>query len=843
MGEANHNHRIRHRFRVIVSLLAILCILISLLLLAAGFYITVYLSSNYDDSIDVLLFGAAARRGATKIYYYNFSDRQRRVGELVELVGEKLHSPGNCIYVSYDAVPDNLKRAFIAIEDKRFGKHSGVDWLRTMKAAVNYIFGADSSFGGSTITQQVIKNITGKNDVSPQRKIQEIIWALDLETKLDKTEILELYMNIVNLSHGCVGVQAAANTYFSKDVSQLTLIECAAIAAITNNPYHYDPARFPEKNKARRDIILVEMYEQGYISEEEFSAAYGAELALDLSWYESFDGVNSWYVDMVVEDVIADLCAEYGYSREAASLMLYSGGLRIYTAMDPEVQSLLEEYYGNAGNFPDIPGENPFESAMIIIDPYTGDILGVAGALGGKTANRVQNYATTTRRPSGSTIKPLSVYAPALEAGIITSATVYDDVPVTFKNTGGGLSPWPKNYPPAYHGLTNIIRAIQESVNTVAVRVLMDLGERESFDFLVNKAGMSSLVERQTLSDGTQVSDIGLASLALGQQNFGVTVRELTAAYSMFVNNGVFSPPRSYIKVTDSAGNLLLANDYYNSGVRAISEETASIMTLMLQNVVSRGTAKAITLDEYVEVAGKTGTTQDNCDKWFVGYTPYFIGGVWCGHEYPQPLSGVPNNICFVIWDEIMTRLHERYVTSGEKPAGFNISPKIVGARCCADSGKLMTAACRTDPRGDRGVMCWFVSGEEPEERCDRHITVDYDIIGGGVACPLCPAENLIKVGMIKVERSFPTQVYVTDAQYVWRRLPAYVEPALHINQPFFYNLLKPNEYCGISNTTSQFNRYCALHGAKPPPGVTADTTITPETSRPWFSWPLWPPE
>ncbi len=225
MGEANHNHRIRHRFRVIVSLLAILCILISLLLLAAGFYITVYLSSNYDDSIDVLLFGAAARRGATKIYYYNFSDRQRRVGELVELVGEKLHSPGNCIYVSYDAVPDNLKRAFIAIEDKRFGKHSGVDWLRTMKAAVNYIFGADSSFGGSTITQQVIKNITGKNDVSPQRKIQEIIWALDLETKLDKTEILELYMNIVNLSHGCVGVQAAANTYFSKDVSQLTLIE------------------------------------------------------------------------------------------------------------------------------------------------------------------------------------------------------------------------------------------------------------------------------------------------------------------------------------------------------------------------------------------------------------------------------------------------------------------------------------------------------------------------------------------------------------------------------------------------------------------------------------------
>ncbi|NLW74105.1 MAG: hypothetical protein GX057_04310 [Clostridiales bacterium] len=841
MEKQRRDHKIRHRFRVIVSLLSIFCILTMAVLLVAGFYFTIYLSSNYDDSIDVSLFAGAARRGTTKIYCYDFTDRQMRAGELVELVGEKLHSPGNCIYVSYDAVPDNLKHAFIAIEDKRFWKHSGVDWIRTAKAAVNYFFGTDSTFGGSTITQQVIKNITGRDDVSPQRKIQEIIWALDLETKLDKTEILELYMNIINLSHGCIGVQAAANTYFSKDVSQLSLIECAALAAITNNPYRYDPARFPEKNKERRDIILEQMFQQGYISEEEFSAAYGAELVLDLSWYESYDGVNSWYVDMVVEDVIADLCAEYGYSRDAASFMVYSGGLRIYTAMDPEVQNLLEEYYGNAGNFPDIPGDNPFESAMIIIDPYTGDILGVAGAVGEKTANRVQNYATMTRRPSGSTIKPLSVYAPALEAGIITSATVYDDVPVSFRNTGGGLAPWPSNSPAVYHGLTNIIRAIQDSVNTVAVRVLTDLGEQSSFDFLVRKAGMSSLVERQTLADGTQITDIGLAALALGQQNFGVTLRELTAAYSMFVNNGVYSPPRSYIKVTDSDGNVLLANDYYNSGVRAISKETASIMTLMLKNVVSQGTAKAVTLDKYVETAGKTGTTQDNCDKWFVGYTPYFIGGVWCGHEYPKPLAGVSNTICLEIWDEIMTILHEKYITGGGTPAGFNISPKVVGVRCCADSGKLMTAACRTDPRGDRGVTCWFVAGEEPDERCDCHITVDYDIVSGGVACPNCPVENLIKVGMIQVERSFPVQVYVTDAQYVWRRLPPFIEPALNLNQPFFLNLLGPKEYCGISNTTAQFNRYCPLHGTKSYSTTTAVDTTTAETSRPQFSWPLWP--
>lgn len=804
------NHPIRHGMRIVVSLSSILCTLAMAVILAAGFWVVVYLSSNYENSIEVSLFTAATRGGATKVFRYDFTDRATRTGEVVELEGEQLFGGGNSIFVPYEEVPQDLIDAFIAIEDKRFLTHDGVDWYRSIAAGLNFIGGSGSTFGGSSITQQLIKNITGEKDFSPERKIQEIIWALDLETKLDKTEIIEIYMNIINLSHGCTGVQAAANTYFSKDVSELTLIECAAIAAITNNPGYYDPVRNPANNRKRRDIILEQMLEQGYITQEEFGASHGKELVTDLTRFESSDGINSWYVDMALEDVIADLCAEYGYSTQAASMMVYSGGLRIYTAMDSDVQRTLEEYYANRENFPDLGPVNPFQSGMIIIDPATGDILGVAGAVGEKTANRVQNYATTAKRPSGSTIKPLSVYAPALDAGLITSASVYDDVPVSFRNAGGALAAWPKNAPAVYRGLTNIKTAISESVNTVAVRVLAELGERESYNFLVEKAGIRSLIDKRVLNDGSVISDIGAASLALGQQNYGVTARELTAAYSMFANSGIFNETRSYIKVTDAAGNVILSKDY--TGTRAISAESAAIMTLLLENVVTNGTAKSVTLDAFVPVAGKTGTTQDNKDKWFVAYTPYLIGGVWGGCEYPASLDGISNYTCMKIWDEVMTILHAKYVSGAAVPAGFSIPENIVRVKVCADSGKLMSASCRADPRGDRGVWCWFAAGGEPTDFCDTHITVDYNSISGGIVCPLCPPESIKKVGLIRAERSFPVQIYVTDAQYTWRRLPKFVNAELSPKLPFYNKLLGNDRFSGISNVNAQYNRSCPGH-------------------------------
>lgn len=790
--------------RIVISIFTCICSAVFMTVFMVGVGVALYLATNYESKIDIDIFAKASRGGATKIYYYEMSDRQNCIGEAIELTDEQLSGAGNCIYVDYCAVPQDLIDAFVAIEDKRFWEHDGVDWLRTARAVLNYLKKDEDSFGGSTITQQLVKNITGEREYSKERKIQEIIWAQDLETKLSKNEIIELYMNVINLSHGCIGVQAAANTYFSKDVSELTLIECAAIAAITNNPYYYDPITHPENNAQRRDVILTQMLDQGYIDEDEYLYAYNMPLVLDMSQYNTKDNVNSWYTDMVIEDVISDLCQQYDYTPSAAAMLVYSGGLRIYTAMDIDVQRVLEEYYADVMNFPTEEGKSDFQSSMIIIDPYTGDILGVAGAIGEKNANRIQNYATQTKRPSGSVIKPLSVYAPALDSGLITSASVYDDVPVEFKLKNGEYVLWPQNSPAKYRGLTSVTEAIRDSVNTVAVKILEEVGVDESFDFLYKKLNMQSLISKVVLDDGTVVTDKGVASLALGQQNYGVTVREITGAYSIFANDGIYNSMRSYYKVTDSQGNILL--NCKRSEERVISSATADIMTLMLENVVSSGTAKEITLDEEIAVAGKTGTTQDNCDKWFIGYTPYFIGGAWCGYEYPESMDGIDGNPCIKAWDDVMTILHEKFDYTSDN---FEIGEEIIKVRCCRDSGKLLTAACRIDARGNRGVWRYFESGTEPDEYCDCHVTVEYNKVDGGVACDDCSVDNIEKVGMITVVRDFPVQVYVDDAQYVWRKISMTVSMSHDASLPFFSNMIKKGRYCGISRGITQFNSGC----------------------------------
>ena len=779
-----------------------------------GLVFAIYIEKNIEKSVDETLFAVVGAESATKLYYYDFSDRENRVGEAVELSEEELYGGYRCEYVEYERVPTELISAFVSIEDKRFYEHSGVDWKRTLSAGINYFLKFSDSYGGSTITQQLIKNVTQNDDYSFQRKIQEIFWALDLETKMSKHEILEMYLNIINLSQGCYGVQAASEYYFSKDVSELTLNECACIAAITNSPSYYNPIKNPENNRYRRELILTQMYEQGYISYEAYTKALSEELVLNVNEDISSDNVNSWYADMVIEDVINDLVEEKGYSRQMANLMIYTGGLKIYTVMDIDVQKQLEEYYADTSNFfSDSSAENP-QSSMIIIDTATGDILGVAGAVGEKSGNRVQNFATQTLRPAGSVIKPLSVYAPALEEGIINWSSVYDDVPVNFGNyntdiTAGEIvepKAWPKNSSGIYRGLTNINYAIEHSVNTVVVRVLEELGLDNSFDFLYDKLHMESIIEREELSDGSIITDKDYAALALGQFNYGVTVREITAAYSVLANNGVYNGYRSYLKVTDSKDNEILNNDY--NGEIVLSEETASLMTMMLGNVIENGTAKAVTLDESVDCAGKTGTTQNNYDRWFIGYTPYYICGTWYGYEYPKAITD-SSNPCITFWDEVMCELHEEYISSGEELKSFYESPNIVEAEYCMDSGMLMTEACRNDPRGDRSETGYFIKGGEPTSLCTCHVSVPYDTVCGGVASEDCPNEHIKNVGLINVVRVFPTQIYVTDAQYVWRDIGRDILPVTSPELPFFANILGEGEYSGISRVSEQYNRYC----------------------------------
>lgn len=792
----------------VLNVFLVFAIVITVLLLICGFLITVYVINNTEREIDEDVFEALKTSTASRIYYYE-SDKSKEKENAVELIGEEIYGGYRNRPVEYSQIPKNLINAFVCIEDKRFFEHNGVDWKRTFGAALNYVFKFKDEFGGSTITQQLIKNVTGEDDYTLKRKIQEIFWAVDLESKMSKEEILLSYLNIINLSNGCYGVGAAAKYYFSKDVSELTLGECVSIAAITNNPSFYDLKNNPENNKKRRKIILDEMHEQGVISDEEYEKAYSEKIILNLQ--NENNGINTWYVDMVIEDVIDALVDEKGYSRALASKMIYTGGLKIYTAMDIEIQTLLESYYEETQNFQWKNGVKNPQSAMIIIDPYSGAILAVAGAIGEKEGNRLQNYAIDAKRPAGSVIKPISVYAQSLDKGIINWATVYDDTPVNFSNASEPTSndAWPKNVTRTYRGLTNINYAIEQSVNTVSVKVLQDLGLDSSFDFLKNKLHVESLIEYEKLDSGRIISDKDYAALGLGQFNYGVSLLEMTSAYSIFVNKGIYSMPRSYYKVTDINENTVLDNAYHGEAV--ISRESAIIMTKMLQNVLKNGTAKSITLKEKIACAGKTGTTQNNCDRWYIGYTPYFLGGVWYGYEYPKALNASTNKICLNTWDKIMTKLHEKYLSSNSEKS-FDWSEKVVEAQYCKDSGTLICDACLNDPRGSRIETGYFLKGTEPTKKCETHVLVRYDELEKSIASNECRNEDITLVGLLKINRSFPTQIYITDAQYAWRDIGKEVLPETSHSLPFFNNLLPKGEYSGISNVEKQFNSYCRKH-------------------------------
>ena len=318
-----------------------------------GSAFAIYVKNNVDIKVDETKFELNTTNTTTKLYYYEFSDRENRIGEAVELEDARLYGGANSIFVPYSQIPKDLINAFVAIEDERFWDHKGVDWYRTIAAGVNFIIPIKDKFGASTITQQLIKNVTGENDYKIQRKIQEIFWALDLESKKSKEDILTLYLNVINLSQNCYGVQAAANTYFGKDVSELNLLECACIAAITNNPSYYNPIRFPENNKERRQTILWKMSEEGLISKDTMEELWDEEPVFNLTASEKGSStINSWYTDMVINDVVNDL-VESGYTYQAANLLVYSGGLNIYTCMDPDVQAVLDEVYTNDEYFPE----------------------------------------------------------------------------------------------------------------------------------------------------------------------------------------------------------------------------------------------------------------------------------------------------------------------------------------------------------------------------------------------------------------------------------------------------------------------------------------------------------
>ncbi len=606
----------------------------------------VFLRQYKNIEIDEKIIKAQMKSGRAELYAYDFYDRESRRGRLYRLETFFVEARESFEPVELENVPRDLINAFISIEDKRFYKHQGVDLLRTAKAGFNYIIKRSSSFGGSSITQQLVKNITGNSQKNLDRKIKEIFYARNLEKSYTKDEIICMYLNIINLGNKCRGVGAASRFYFSKDIADLTLSECATIAAITNNPSYYDPVKNIDNTRRRRDLILKCMREQSYITEEEYNIAVNQDIDLSINIREK-QKINSWYTDMVIDDVICDLTETFNIDRDIASNIVYNGGLNIYTAMDVDAQRIVEEYYRNLSDFEVFKGKNGLKSSFILIDSKTGDILAVAGDVGEKRGNRILNFATGSHRPSGSAIKPLSVYAPAIDRKIIKWSSIYLDEPIKIVNG----REWPQNANQRYLGDVDIEYAIANSLNTVSVRVLNDLGVKNSFIFLKSRLHFESLFEESTYDIGDSCE----SSLALGQHKRGVTLKELTAGYTIF-ENGVYKKPRSYYKVLDADGNILLDNT--EAQERAISFESAFIMTKLLCGVVNNGTAKnKITLTDKIEVAGKTGTTSRNCDRYFVGYTPDVIGGCWMGYEYPMKIDAL-GNPTITIWNDILSKIY-----------------------------------------------------------------------------------------------------------------------------------------------------------------------------------------
>ena len=744
----------------------VLVLIFAVLATLGGIAVTWYALRTVAPTLPALDDQSATHAGASHVYAYEFDDRTARVGHRAEQPMATLDGGVHYIPVTYADVPQALIDAVVAIEDKRFWQHHGVDFLRTGEAALNYFLHGDGRFGASTVTQQLVKNLTGENDYSIHRKIQEMVWANDMENRCTKQEIMEKYLNIINLSQGCYGVGAAADRFFGKTVSELTVAECAAIAGITQNPSYFDPVRFPEHTTARRNVILTEMKNQGYLDEQACREAIDTPLTLVEQTREKTP-VYSWYVDMVMSDVIRDLCAEYGYTREHANRLLWNGGLTIEAAVDPDVQSRVEEYYTALSHFPTHKNGERAQSGMIVIHPSTGDILGVAGAIGDKTGNRLQSHATDTLRPAASAIKPLSAYAPALEQGKITWGTVFDDTPVDFHTGASGKRTvaWPKNASRVYRGLTDVRYAVSHSVNTVAVRVLREVGSDRSFDFLRNTLGMTSLIDQRELPDGRTLTDRGEAALALGQMNYGVTLRELTAAYTALANGGVYMKPRSYFRVIAPDGRVLLSND--TEGNYAVSPQNAAIMTRLLETVVTQGTGKGATLfGGKVAVAGKTGTSNADQDRYFIGYTPEYLAGVWYGFDYPQPLSDVKGNAAVRIWHDVMTDIMRPSVRAGTAKTSFSQPSGIIKVTYCRDSGKLPTDACRADLRGDRCTEGYFVQGSEPRDYCQCHVMREYDTARSMPADDATPPEAREKVGLLRIKRRLPRRVYVVDERY-----------------------------------------------------------------------------
>jgi len=801
---------------------------LALLKIALGAAATVLLICVVCGFVFVGILGNYLQEDILPQAYYNMENANLDQTSFVYYVDDdgniqllqQIHTSADRQWASLDEIPEAMVEAAVAIEDKRFYEHQGVDWITTVKACANLFFGGDDKFGGSTITQQLLKNLTGEDSVTVQRKVQEILTAQCYEKIYDKDFIMEWYLNTIYLGRGCYGVKSAAAEYFGKELRTLTVAECASLISITNNPSIFNPysqsvymwegaeRNGASRNRARQMNVLYEMKDQGWITEEEYEEAINQEMVFksgiepENRWSEcdnaqcTYEGtvgsyelsgnnyycprcgtlnsvtkdssqeVYSYFVDTVLEDVAMDLAATVGIdwdtldkaAKDNYMLQIQRGGYHIYSTLDKSVQDQVDAIYSDPANVAKTRSKQQLQSAMVIVDISTGDIVAMAGGVGEKTTHNGWNIATDSKLQTGSAMKPVAVYAPGFESGAISPATVVKDLPVSY--SGG---PFPKNDNRSYSFSRTVLSGITNSINAVSVRTLRMIGYDYSYQFSKDKLRISDLTDHYVTSNGSVKSDLGDSPLGMGALTVGATVRDMAAAYATFANDGIWREARTYTKVYDSDGNLVLDNT--QDSEKVLSDKSINYLNYCLQNAVNNGTGGEARISGQ-NIAGKTGTTSSNRDRWFCGYSKYYAAAVWCGYHNPEVIriTSGENNPAAVLFRKVLKPLHE-----GLPKKDLYSTGNFRGYSMCLDTGDAASSACSKDLRSylhdlGRTASAYAYKDDAPTGTCKRHVLVEYCSTGGGVANTYChkfAAEGEAEIDSRALLKMTPSEVQV----------------------------------------------------------------------------------
>lgn len=707
--------------------IAAMCILMVVVITVTivGSAATVFVVNMMDDFSPVKLDNVSSNYTT---YIYAKQGDDWLIYDMISNEGEKR------IWVNLEQIPQHVRDAVIYSEDERFNSHDGVDFFGIAVAAMEMVVKNDKR-GASTITQQTIKNITGDDEADGfagyERKIREIYRAVQMEKEYSKDDILEAYLNLIPLDQNIYGIQAAANYYFNKDVSQLTIGEAAAIAAIIKNPYSNNPMRYPENNYSRRKYILDKMLENGAISSEEYDEALNQELKLigsmtynktddtvidasALSAYENYDRVSSYYVDAAIYQATDIFMDYYGLDWDEAYQKLRKGGYQIYTCVDLDIQKQLEAKYLDLYTFSEDGSSEIPQSAAICMD-YNGRILGVVGGIGEKESPLCLNRATMSKRQPGSSIKPLASYSLAVDRDLITWSTQFRDIPLLIS---GMEKPWPRNYSTSgsYSGSWSkennfTFSCLQRSLNTAAAQIVEMLTPSECFDFLYYRLHLNSLV---LYKDGK--TDIDRSPMSVGALTDGVTLQDITSCYQMFGNGGKHYDSTFITRILDNTGEVVYQHPLV--GEQVIDESTSYVMNRMLETVVSssRGTGRGARLDG-VQLIAKTGTTQDWCDLWFIGCTPQYVTGLWIGHDIPKEIDTDSCYSSSKMWKNVFGEICEN-----EEIKTFTSASSVVKRDYCTETGLIAGRNCEHTAVGyyKRTNIPATCSGEHLKTEADK---------------------------------------------------------------------------------------------------------------------------